>query len=172
MKTGKHLPQHRILGSTIFGVLLSIIGAFLVALVLAIAFYEGRKACWDFRIDRMCQRDGGVTVFEKIRLTQDEYERLGGRMGEIPIPARATADASAAFVSDTKDKFIREQSPSVWRSESTIYALDSNRKIARYVSCTRRGGDFPAYAHPSYFLCNNETISTSKEIFIIEGIDE
>ena len=171
MKTGKHLPHSRMLGSIVFNVLISMIGVFLLALVLAIAFYEGRKAYWDFRIERMCQKDGGATVFEKIRLTQDEYERLGGRMGEIPIPERETADASAAFVADRQDKIIREGSPSVWRAESTIYALDDNRQIARFVSYTRRGGDFPTYQHPSYFRCNNKTKLTSKKIFIIEGID-
>lgn len=157
------------LGSTIFDFLIRIVGIFFLALLLAIAFYEARKAYWDFRIERMCQKDGGLTVFEEIRLSADDYERLRSRSGTIPLPERGSADRAAEFFSHTQEEVIRERSPRVAREEVTIYALDGNRMIARYISYSRSGGDFPTYAHPSYFLCKREDQSISERIFIKES---
>ena len=163
---------YRMRGGSVMKMLFFVPAMFALVLLVVFAFYEGRKAYWDFRVQQMCEQDGGVTVFEKIRLNSDDYKRLKGTQGSIPIPERRSADSSTEFVSDTERSAIHQGSPYVWRTVSTIHAVDGNRVIARYVTYTRRGGDIPTFAHPSYSGCDSGVTAISKEIFMIQGIEE
>ncbi|MEO1768102.1 hypothetical protein, partial [Thiobacter aerophilum] len=136
---------------------------------LAISFFEGRKAYWDYQVRKMCEKDGGVFVVQQIHLNADDYRRLGGEQGEIPIPERGSAPTKAEYVSDTVRRVIREGNPSVWRTEATIHAVANDKIIARYINYSRRGGDFPTFAHPSSFSCDQGMGSVSRKIFLIEG---
>ncbi|MEO1768095.1 hypothetical protein, partial [Thiobacter aerophilum] len=46
-------------GSSLVKKLLFIPLAFVVLLLLAISFFEGRKAYWDYQVRKMCEKDGG-----------------------------------------------------------------------------------------------------------------
>lgn len=149
--------------------MLFLLAALVVLLLLVVGFFEGRKAYWDYQVRRMCEKDGGVFVVQQIHLNADDYRRLGGEQGEIPIPERRSAPSKAEYVSDTDRRMIREGNPSVWRTEATIRAVANDKTIARYINYSRRGGDFPTFAHPSSFSCDQGQGSVSRKIFIIEG---
>ena len=149
--------------------LLLIPGVLVLLLLLAVAFFEGRKAYWDYRVKEMCEKDGGIFVVQQIHLNADDYRRMGGEQGEIPIPERRSAPTKAEYVSDTDRRVIREGNPFVWRTEATIRAVANNKIIARYINYSRRGGDFPTFAHPSSLSCDQGMGSVSRKIFLIEG---
>lgn len=156
-------------GATLVRTPLYLIGGLALLLVITLGFFEGRKAYWDHRVRELCKKDGGVDVVEQVRLTVDDYRRLGGAYGEIPVPERRSAPNTAEFVSDTERHLIREGSPTVWRTEATVHAIRTNRTLARYVNYSRSGGDFPSFAHPSSFSCDQGRGSISKKVFLIEG---
>jgi hypothetical protein len=66
------------------------------ALILAVPVSLGLGGCfgyvpgeigyWDARVDELCQKDGGVTIFEAIELPTAEYERYL-RRGELWLPS-------------------------------------------------------------------------------------
>lgn len=163
---------YRMQGIGIIRVLVLIPIMLTLLLALIFAFYEGRKAYWDYQVREMCEKDGGITAHERIRITAEDYRRLSGTQGEIPIPERRSANATAEFVSVTQEIIIRKSNPQVWRRETAIQAVDGDRLLARYVSYARVGGDFPTIAHPSSLLCNQEVTSISKRIFILQGAEE
>ncbi|MEZ5617336.1 MAG: hypothetical protein R3E40_03540 [Rhodocyclaceae bacterium] len=156
-------------GAGLIKTLLLIPVVLVLLLLLAVAFFEGRKAYWDYRVQVMCEKDGGVYVVQQIHLSADDYRRLGGELGEIPIPERRSAPTKAEYVSDTDRRVIREGNPSVWRTEATIRSVANDKTIARYINYSRRGGDFPTFAHPSSYSCDQGTGSVSRKIFLIEG---
>lgn len=165
-------PIHQMRGISLLKVLLFIPLTLVLMLIVAVAFYEGRKAYWDYRVREMCAKDGGVKVFERIQLNAEDYRRLSGRLGEIPIQERRGATTNAEYVSDTERTWIHRNSPEVYRTEATIRAVAGSKSLARYVNYARVGGDFPTFSHPSAFSCDQGYGSVSKQIFIIEGVEK
>lgn len=50
---------HRMRGVSVLKILLFIPLTLVLILLLALAFFEGRKAYWDYRVREMCAKDGG-----------------------------------------------------------------------------------------------------------------
>jgi len=116
----------------------------------------------------MCEEDGGVTVYEKVTLTQQEYEKYGGIKGSISLSSKELRKVENPYFTENTTKIIRKSKPKVYRSEYLVKRRDDERILARYVDYSRVGGDFFAL-HPSSFGCPNHNFSLSKQIFIIEG---
>lgn len=61
----------------------------LVALFLSITLgFVGtglNKAYWDARVKALCEMEGGITVYETVRLSEEEYLRYGGATARSPF---------------------------------------------------------------------------------------
>lgn len=140
--------------------------------IIAIGFYEGRKAYWDSEVREMCAKDGGTRVHERVTLTKTEYDRLGGQGGMIAVPHEKSALKDYPYISTGTTMIINENDPRVYRSED-IYVRRSDKKIlATSVQYSRVGGDFPlSYAHPSSFVCpeQKKAVADERAIFNVEG---
>ena len=68
---------------------------------------------------------------------------------------------------------INDKTPVVWKSEYFTYRKSDNSTLGKYITFTRRGGDFPTgISHPSSFICRGiEGFETdaAKKIFFIKG---
>jgi hypothetical protein len=113
----------------------------------------GQQSYWDAQVREMCEKDGGVMIYERVRLTQDEYRHLGGIGGTVPVPSKSLAAPSAPYVAETKIAKIREWSPEVYRRETVIIRVVDGKVLSRQVTYGRIGGDFPSHAHPSSYGC-------------------
>ena len=158
-------------GLSILGWLLIIPVALVALLILVIGFYEGRKAYWDAKVREMCEKDGRITVYEHIALTRAEYDRLGGKQGMIPLPSQRSVSAGYPFATSTVEKIFREHDPKVYREETSYLRMVDKKVLAKTVRYWRVGGDFPTFAHPSYFSCpdQKEAVAEERAIFVIEG---
>jgi hypothetical protein len=76
-------------GAGFVKVLLIIPGVLILLVLLAMGFFEGRKAYWDYQVRGMCEKDGGVKVYERAPLPQKYFDRDGHI--RIPFDAHATA---------------------------------------------------------------------------------
>ena len=117
-------------------------------------YVPGRQAYWDAQVKEMCEKDGGVTVYERVKLTQNEYRRLGGIGGTVPVPTRSSASPNTPYVADTKIIKIRESNPEVYRRETMIVRVVDGKVLSRQVTYGRIGGDFPSPAHRSSYGCS------------------
>lgn len=146
--------------------------ALVLALVMTIVFYEGRKEYWDWRVKRLCEKNGGVEIIEPVALTR-EQERLMPRInGHIGASPKAVASPQVpVFAESEPDFYIREQSPVVWRSKTNIVRRADGKVVATVVRHVRRGGDTPSAAHESYFICPDlqEESRLLSKLFIVEG---
>lgn len=149
--------------------LVTLVATPVVIAAATIGGYEIRKTYFDRQIDKMCERDGGVTVFEKVAVSRQEYFRLGGSNGQIPVPEERSATAEYPYVSSTARSVIRSGNPEVFRTEAVIKRRSDGRVLARFVSYTRIGGDVPSWAHPSHRTCHLPGGNVSQYIFMIEG---
>lgn len=161
-------------GIGVIGWLLMLPVALIVLLILAVGFYEGRKAYWDSKVREMCAKDGGTRVHERVTLTKAEYDRLGGGVGTIPLYREGNVPHEYPYVIITTDEVFRENDPRVYKSETQYFRQADKKVLATSVRYVRVGGDFPTYAHPSSFLCPDQTraVAEEKTIFSIEGFNK
>ena len=159
-------------GFGILGWLLLIPVAIVVVLILTVGFYEGRKAYWDSKVKEMCKKDGGVTVYEKISVSPDEYHRLPKVDGSAAIVSEVNSKpAEPAFAVD-KETVLKEWAPRVTRWESLVKRRTDGKVIGSMVTYYRVGGDFPlSFGHPTSFSCpeRKQFYMDQANFFAIEG---
>jgi hypothetical protein len=147
------------------------VGSALLIVLAGCAGYEpGRQAYWDARVREMCNKDGGVRVFEQIHISKAEIDLLGRVDGKIAVPAKRLAHPKSTIFAENKITHIRASNPAVWRSEWAVVRREDRVVVAQWVSYVRVGGDPPTYAHPSTFICPNpgEITSDLQELFVVE----
>ncbi|KKK63765.1 hypothetical protein LCGC14_2990990, partial [marine sediment metagenome] len=138
-------------------------------MALVFAYTELNKAYWDYRVKGLCEKDGGVTVFETVELTKEEYEMYGGIKGVIPVPSEtASYAAKHEYLSSYKKQLIRDSNPSIYRWVGTVYRVSDKKTLGKVVGYHRGGGDFPTIiSHPTGFDCKdiNIKLDVDQQIF-------
>jgi len=161
------------LGLGLIGWIVAIPITLILLLILAVGFYEGRKAYWDHKVTKMCEEDGGVTVYERVELTRKEFENIGGNeYGQIPVPSMRLTKDNYPYYSELLTIQIRDGNPKVYKNEGRIFRKSDNKLLGLMISYGRSGGDFPTGFHPSNFGCADlKTIrlDVEKQVFVIEG---
>jgi len=125
--------------------------------VLAFIFTLLNKTYWDYRVEKMCEKDGGVTVYEKIELSQEEYKKYGGKAESIRVPLEDSSSATDFFyVKKWLVHTLHKTNPEVIKSEFVVYRKYDGKKFGEMATYTRSGGDFPTIiGHPSGFSCRD-----------------
>lgn len=147
-----------------------------VALAGCMGYVPGRQTYWDSKVREMCQQDGGVQIYQRVRISKADVERKivpmysDGRLGVAP---RDGAHPQAPVVSERKITYIREEpNPQVWRTEHVIRRSSDQAIVARWVIYTRAGGDIPTgISHGTSFVCPDleRIVSDLSTLFIVEG---
>jgi hypothetical protein len=141
----------------------------MLLLVLAIGGCEARKAYYDWQVRKMCEQDGGVTVFERVIVTKEEYKALGGTAGEIPVYELSSTRPHEPYFTETRTTYLRQSNPEVRREERILKRRGDGKVLARYVYYARVGGDVPSWAHPSSKGCIPLSGGMWKQVFHLEG---
>lgn len=144
-----------------------------VLVLLSVVFCEINKAYWDHQVRLMCEKDGGVTVYEHIELTPEEYKHNGGKNGFIHVAPEEKSPTYHEYAYRSARTKIHYSSPSVWRSEYTTYRKSDGKTLGVWVTYTRHGGDIPTgIIHDSSFSCMDTTGFESNpisKIFSVKG---
>ncbi|SRR5258708_7846239 len=140
------------------------------ALLCSCAGYvPGEKSSWDARIKQMCEQDGGVTVYERVHLTLEQFKRLGGIERALPLPSETDSPTGHPYFRRLVDTKLHEQDPEVVRSETQVVRHSDGKVLGRSIRYWRRGGDFPiGIAQESAFICPSRAELTS-QIFMVIG---
>jgi hypothetical protein len=78
---------------------------------------ELNKAYWDSRVRKLCESEGGITIYEPVTLTQDEYVRYDGIDGKIAIPDEGSNRAKEyQYVSSWDVTVLKKSNPEVVKS--------------------------------------------------------
>ena len=144
------------------------------SLSACLGYVPGAKVYWDARVKEMCLKDGGATVYERVKITPADYQSLRGSGGTIPVPARRFAKPDSPYVADTTISTIHEWGPEVFRLETLISRVADGRVLARQVTYIRRGGDFPSPSHSSSYSCSDVGVrlDVERQTFEIVGSAE
>jgi hypothetical protein len=147
-------------GAGLVKTMLLLLAALAVLLLLAIGFFEGRKAYWDFQVKGMCEKDGGTRIYEYAHITRQAAQENGLLIGsELVIPPRPKQPSSSDYYIDYESDYLKTGAPSVFRARTTVVRARDMKVLAEMISYSRVGGDFPTFAHPSSMGCNDADIA-------------
>lgn len=157
-----------------------------VAVVLLVdgcaGYVPGRKSYWDAKIKKLCEKDGGVTIYERIHISKEQIERgvlprtwPSGQFGvgepNISFSPRRLARPDAPVYSEVpKDTVLREKNPRVIRRETTVIRRADQAVVARWTTYSRSGGDLIVVDVASGFSCPDprKIWADFQRLFILE----
>lgn len=120
---------------------------------LGVSFWYagGRKYYYDAWVEEMCAKDGGVKVFERAKLTKEEFERFASR--NFVVPSKELAEIDDAFYREHRETVINEGVPKLLRSRDTIIRKGDGKSMGESITYFRIGGAFPGPWHEVGFYC-------------------
>lgn len=144
-----------------------------ILVLLAVAFCEINKAYWDHQVKLMCEKDGGVTVYERVELTKEEYEKNDGENGAIRVPPE-TSSVTDKYDYASKNVMyeLHKSNPNVWRMDGVVYRKFDRKQLGKMVTYSRVGGDFPMGFHSSSFSCGDikgMKLDVEKQVLTFKG---
>lgn len=141
-------------GVGVIKVILLIPVALVVLVVLVVAFYEGRKAYWDYRVQEMCEKDGGIKVYKTIGLPPSKLNEWGQPNFYRPANGKDALGDDYVFLSEIK--YYRKADPQVARYHIQVVQRRDGSLLGESVSYGRGGGDAPTPAYGSSYHCPDE----------------
>jgi len=141
------------------------LGLLAVSLAGCMGWAPGRQAYWDEKVKEMCEKDGGVTVNERVKISRKDSQLLWGQ--GLPVPTENTRKDSPYFWERIEIE-IRDSYPKVVRAETLIKRRSDGKVLGKSVQYSRRGGDFPTgFSEATSFACPQHT-DLSEQIFLVE----
>jgi len=128
---------------------------------------------WDHKVKELCEKDGGVTVYEHIQLTKAEYDRNDGKNGIIEVMSEDTSLSKHEYAWRSITTEINHSNPEVRRTEYITYRKSDKKELGKWITYSRRGGDIPnGISADSHFGCKDVPGFQSnaiEQIFSIKG---
>lgn len=107
------------------------------------------KAQLDAKVKRLCAIDGGIKVYETVRLPAERFDKYGG----IRIPLQSEIKPSDEYYLEWKVDHLLDGSPSMRRDHFLAHRKSDGKLLGEAISYSRRGGDMPGPWHESSFRC-------------------
>ena len=148
--------------------------ASLLAVTLAgcMGYVPGQQSYWDAQVKEMCEKEGGVSIVEKVILTKQEAALMPHVDGKIAPRSNSSLSSRDPVYSERRVSNLRESNPRVSREEVLVIRRADQKIVARWVEYVRVGGDMPTgIMHDSSFRCPDprQRLEQLKNLFVIQG---
>jgi len=139
----------------------------LLLLCLAGCSTSPSKSELDVEVTRLCAIDGGVKVYETVKLPPEKYNKLLDKFGRLWLPRRSEAKDSDEYYIESVQYYYHQGNPEMWRTEYRVMRAMDQKVLGVSVRYTRRGGEISGPWHESSYGCPDaaKQISVEKEIF-------
>jgi hypothetical protein len=149
-------------------VALSLLAVVLVAVSLPRCGWV-QKAKLDREVDRLCAIDGGVHIYEVVRLPKENF----GPNGEVFPQYQSLypkGELRPNFVSGYQIDVLVAGDPSLSRSRVWVQRVADGKTLGEFVDYTRRGGDALGALMPTHKVCPSSRDSGSllRKVFLLE----
>jgi len=137
------------------------------SICVLLAGCETEKNRLDQEVRRLCAKDGGVKIYETVKLTP----KLLDSFGRIWIPSIKDAKESDEYYYVSQMVYLRKGDPDMWRRSAKIIRRSDGKVLGESVYYARRGGDIPGPWHRSSFGCDDirKNPDFEKAIFLKES---
>lgn len=129
---------------------------------------SGVKAYYDRQVREMCAKDGGVRVYETVRLSAEMFNKWGQPNFNIPVTPYIKLKDADKYYLEWEITNLKSGNPKMERSHFRLIRRSDKKVLGESVSYSRGGGDLPGPWHGSSFICPEPTKHESLEssIFI------
>lgn len=134
-----------------------------------------RKASADAMVQELCTKDGGIKVYEIVKVPSEKFGLYGNVIfpgnKNLP-PSRKEANPTDEFYFTSETTWIVPESGSgslaVWRSQQRLFRAAGDKLLGESISYSRRGGDPVGPWHPSSFGCpsDSDIVYLVKKVFV------
>jgi hypothetical protein len=120
---------------------------------LCVSFWYGggQKIYYDAQVNRLCAKDGGIKMFETVRLPPDRFDKYGQINFYNPTQKENALGPEYIFKSETR--YYKQGNPEMSRSHYLIHRRSDDKLLGETISYGRGGGDLPGPWHGSSFSC-------------------
>ena len=109
------------------------------------------KARLDQQVKELCAKDGGIKVYETVKLPPDRFDQWG--MVKPYDPTQGENALGSDYVFKWNLYYYREGNPSLHRSHFQVIRRSDGKILGESISYSRGGGDLPGPWQPSAFSC-------------------
>ena len=120
----------------------------LVSLTVYAAFFT-EKDRLDREVERLCAIDGGIKVYETVKLPAERIDQYG----QISIPYKKNVTPGDEYYYESSTVYLIKGNPELRQYISKIYRRSDDRLLGESTSYSRIGGDMPGPWQPSSFMC-------------------
>jgi hypothetical protein len=123
--------------------------------VTGCAWMPGYHTYWESRVKEMCEKDGGVRIFEQVRVTREQARALPRVGDHLSVPPDWAAKPEHPVFIRERRLQIRDDDPPIGRNEQSIVRRIDQKVIGVAVSYTWTPVTYPYafVAHPMKMSC-------------------
>ena len=107
----------------------------------------------DAQVRDLCAKDGGVKVYETVKLPPEEFDKYGA----VRIPSKQDAKSEDQYYYEWNVLHYKDGNPSMRRDHFLVFRRSDSKLLGEAISYARRGGDMPGPWHPSSFRCPEDS---------------
>ena len=113
-----------------------------------------RKAYWDHKVKELCLKEAGVTVYERVGMSKEEYDNL-------KIKPIKYSDSSQKYFNTFDTEYLYKTSGDVgikvMKFTGSIVRKIDQKVLGDHVAFGRSGGDsiFFSWMQPSHYDCSS-----------------
>jgi hypothetical protein len=112
---------------------------------------NGVKAHYDRQVREMCAKDGGVKVYETVRLPVEKFNQWG--QVNFYRPDQGEDALGSEYVFKRKTVYHKQGNPDLFRMHTQVIRRSDGKLLGESVFYKRGGGDLPGPWHGSSFMC-------------------
>ncbi len=112
---------------------------------------NGVKAYYDRQVRELCAKDGGVRVYETVRLPAEKFDELKRKNFVLPDKSQIKPTDEYYYVSE--DYYYRKGYLNMLRMQHQIIRRADGKVLGESIRYGRGGGDLPGPWHESSFMC-------------------
>lgn len=145
-------------------------GILFLLLWLGVSFWYGggRMYYYDMQVSSLCAKDGGVKVYETVKLPPERFDQWGN----IGVPIRINARPTDEYYFEIGEKILRAGDPTLVRSVTRIIRRSDGKVLGESIRYGRGGGDLPGPWHPSTFDCPSIRELNLESAIFLQGVDK
>ena len=145
----------------------------LICALAALGLLAGcEKARLDQQVKELCAKDGGVKVYETVRLPAEKFNQWG--QPNFFNPTQGENALGPEYVFKEARHYYRTGNPQMSRRHYEIIRRSDDKRLAESIVYGRGGGDMPGPWHDSSFTCpdlpGGAVNTLLKEVFHIENV--
>lgn len=149
-----------------------LIPVWVVATALLLAGCE--KDRLDAQVKELCAKDGGIKVYETVKLPPERFDQWG--MVKPYDPTQGENALGPDFVFKRDIYYFKKEPPTFIRHHYLVIRQADGKVLGETISYGRGGGDLPGPWHPSSFTCPEVSVAGPnallKAVFVLVSKEE